>query len=193
MILRLSQRTMKRLIYGLLGMGILLPVTLLPAHAMANSDALETRVRAAFLFNFARYTEWPNAAIPAQTRFRFCVAESEDVKKALESTLADKQILGSKPSIDLLDASQTIDECHLLYVPQLSEGRQRAWLEAANNRSILVISEGRDFPKSAPGMVGFFLVDGRIRFAINPTHVNQAGLQMSSRLLGLAEIVNGNP
>ncbi|MGJ8667846.1 MAG: YfiR family protein [Oceanococcus sp.] len=181
-----------RVLWGLLYCSLILSCTLLiPTQAYANSDTLETRVRAAFLFNFARYTEWPTASDSTDSSFRFCVAQSQELEQALQQTLQSKKIFGLTPSIQLLQHTKRVSECRLLYLPDLPQPELQAWLQAASDMDILVISEGRDFPKTYPGMVGFFLLDGRIRFAINPTHVKQSGLQMSSRLLGLADIISG--
>ncbi len=150
---------------------------------------LEARVRAAFLFNFARYTQWPPHS--PQSLFTFCVVEDTAMQQVLEETIAGKDISGRPPVVRMLrEPDQDLSACHLLYLPQLNDAAREQWLTRVSKQPVLTVSEGRGFAREG-GMVGFHLVERRLRFAINPGQVSRAGMQMSSRLLGLADIESG--
>ncbi len=173
-------------------LALLLPATSSAALATDPSSVvapLEARVRAAFLFNFARYTQWPSQ--PPERAFTFCVVGDAAMQQVLEETVAGKDISGRQPRVRALqDAGQSLDGCQLLYLPPLQNGARAQWLDQLGDRPVLTVSEGRDFTRQG-GMVGFHLVERRLRFAINPARVHRTGMQMSSRLLGLADIETG--
>lgn len=173
-------------------LALLIPAGAAPALATNPTSVaapLEARVRAAFLFNFARYTQWPTE--PQQRAFTFCVVEDAAMRQVLEETVSGKDISGRPPAVQVLqDPQQDLGACQLIYLPQLQDGVRAQWLDRLEGRPVLTVSEGRDFTRQG-GMVGFHLVERRLRFAINPGRVNRAGMQMSSRLLGLADIESG--
>lgn len=168
---------------------VLLSATLMLATApAAHADELEMRVKAAFLYNFARFTSWPDDQLDPGS-FVLCVRAGEALNAALLSAIADKELQGRRVSVRRLGPGEAIQGCQLLYLDIGSDGGPG--LAAAT--AMLTVGEGREFAQNQ-GMIGFYLIDGRLRFAINPERARQAGLQLSSRLLGLAEIVDsGEP
>lgn len=149
--------------------------------ALADASALENRLRAAFLFNFARFTEWRPAH--AREHINFCIAGAPDLLDAVKATVRGKTIRDK--ALQAMDASQVnvSRECDVLYLQQ----DQLNLIDQAKS-STLLVGEGTEFA-ARQGMVGFLLRDDRLRFAINPTHVEAGGLSMSAQLLNLADIV----
>ena len=177
-------------------LGLLLTAALTVSVATAsNSDndpaSLQSRVRAAFLFNFARFTQWPDTDSGMQS-FDFCVVDSAELEKALVETLKGKQIDGKPVAVRGIETLNDAATCRLLYLPDLAQPAQDNWLQAVAGQSVLTVSEGRDFCLSG-GMIGLYLADRRLRFSINPQVVHDAGMQMSSRLLSLADIAGQTP
>ncbi len=159
-------------------------LTLLGMHSVsyANQHDLGLRVRAAFLFNFARFTEWPH--FRSDRQLAFCIAGDPALLNALRETIRDKYIRERKLlALDATDANIG-RECDVLYL-----GTQQSLnlIDQAAER-ILLVGEGADFA-TRHGMVGFLLREDRLRFAINPQHVESSGLSMSAQLLSLADIV----
>lgn len=154
-----------------------------------DTGVLENRLRAAFMFNFARFTEWP--AEPAQSGFDLCVHAPAPLAELISNELQGKQVRGETVRVRRVVQPEAVTSCRVLYFKSADEGLSEGWINALTSQPILLVGEGRSFLQ-AGGMVGFFLSEGRLRFAINPARVRAGGLTMSSRLLGLAEITGGN-
>jgi hypothetical protein len=154
------------------------------AALAADNVELEYRVKAAFLFNFARYTQWPSSNPP----FNFCVTGSDEMLLAVREAIADKTLRGQAPRVEHLNAKQDASRCDVLYLGDKTDAEFARQLNGPGAPPVLLVGEGRAFPQDF-GMVGFHLANGRLRFAINPALIRKAGLQMSSQLLGLADIV----
>ncbi len=163
---------------SLLGLG--LAVSSGTARATEASD-LETRVKAAFLFNFARFTEWP-AATEGAKDFMICVAGNDSTLTVIRDTLQNKEVRGKRPTVRALRTGQDGSGCQMVYFAADEP------YSGFGELPVLSVGEGLEFPRQG-GIVGFHLVDGRLRFAINPGQAKTAGLKISSRLLELADIV----
>lgn len=155
-----------------------------PLWAGATTE-LETRLRAAFLFNFARFTDWP--ADQARQRFDLCVRGTDDLALVIGNELNGKQVREREVRVRRVLQPTGLNGCQLLYLQNNQHPLSAQWLEALAGEPVLLVGEGRSFSR-AGGMVGFFLSEGRLRFSINPVRVRGAGLAMSSRLLNLADI-----
>lgn len=158
-----------------------------PVPAIADDSAsLETRLRAAFLFNFARFTSWPQEADAAGEgeHLTFCIINARALAEALRSATKGKDVAGRPIHVREPDDLSATAPCDVIYLPDTPP----QWVAVTQSRPALLVGEGTRFAQTF-GMVGFFVQDGRLRFAINDAHVRAAGLQMSSRLLGLATLV----
>lgn len=152
-------------------------------NVWSQEAPLEDRVRAAFLYNFARFTQWNTPHTDLQ--LGFCVAGDRQLLDSVRATVRGKQINGHTLlafDAELIDVES---QCDVLYV-----GADAAadLLDNVAPRTLLV-GEGRSFARRQ-GMVGFVLAQDRLRFVVNPRHVEKAGLKLSAELLSLAEIVN---
>jgi hypothetical protein len=142
------------------------------------------RVKAAFLYNFVKFVEWPAPATSAP--LVICVAGRRVFDTLLED-LVRGEVVNGRPV-----TARTILEpdaaCDVVFVP---EGAAfGAYLRAARGRPVLTVGETDEF--TAQGGIVRFYLDGRnVRFEINPVAADQAGLRISSRLLQLARITGG--
>jgi hypothetical protein len=144
---------------------------------------LEYQLKAAFLLNFARFTEWPASADgPPGRPLTICLLGDDPFGPLLDSTVAGKNANGRPLAVRRLGKSDAPAGCEILFVskPDL--------LRPAAGQPILTVGESSGFAR-AGGAVGFFLEDNRIRFEINLDVVQRAGLKVSSRLLDLARVV----
>ena len=157
-----------------------------PAPALADEGPdLSARVRAAFLFNFARFTAWPSEGGAASDgRMTYCVINDPRVAAALRTATADKQVSGQAVRVLEPTKPEAMTVCDVVYLRETPP----QWLTVPQSQATLVVGEGDDFARDH-GMIGFFVNDGRLRFAINTARVRGAGLQISSRLLKLARLV----
>ncbi len=154
------------------------------------SDAAEPDIKAAMVFNIARFTQWPAPALGAPDQpFTLCVLGRDEVTAALQG-LEDKPLHGRPIRVTSLVRESALGECRLLYVSRSEAFRlnQIANLLTASTRPVLSIADIPGFALKA-GMVNLVKVDEKMRFEINQKEVEARGLTMSARLLQLALIV----
>lgn len=156
---------------------------LAPSAILSAQSVTQPTLKAAFLLNFAKFVEWPGDATQPLT---LCVFEDAAVEDAL-AELVNGGPVGGRPVV-LAKGSRALRTCHLLYVGGVDPARIAATLDEAKAGPILTVGDGDRFVRRG-GMIGFFVEDGRMRFAINPDTAQRAGLRLSSRLLSLARIV----
>jgi hypothetical protein len=158
-----------------------------PPYA-AQSPSVEYQVKAAFLFNFAQFVQWPTQAFPAQdTPFTICLA-GDPFAGALEKTVAGEKLNGRRIVLKQLSAADRPEGCHLVYVSPSETKRTADIIKAVGKTPVLTVGDSEDFISSG-GMIRFTELAHRVRFEINPDAANRASLRVSSRLLRLADIV----
>lgn len=143
-------------------------------------------LRAAFLYNFAKFTEWPPDGLSAGP-LTLCVLDDSAVEGALSELVGNSTINGRTVTISRNASGARLRACHLLYVGEANSARAAAILEELLGAPVLTVSNGDDFIRLG-GIVGLFVEEGRMRFAINPDAAHRAGVRLSSRLLQLARI-----
>jgi len=163
----------------------ILAATLLPS-AGARADSLaEDNAKAGFIFNFAKYTEWPGAQ--AGSDLLVCSLSGQSLSGKLES-LQDRQIQGRAIRVRVSTRPSEWRECQVLYITADEAQRIDTVLRSTAQSPVLTISDAPDFAQ-AGGIIGLKLRSGRIRFVINQGAARQAGLKLSSQLLKLADEV----
>jgi hypothetical protein len=145
----------------------------------AQEVPLEYRVKAAYLFNFVKFVEWPAAA--AGGPITICVAGRNVFGDVLDQTIRGETIDGRPLTSRVL--LEPADGCHVLFAPRGAAAR--AYLQAARGEPVLTVGESADFIANG-GMVNFILDGGNVRFEIEARRAEAAGLRVSSRLLRLA-------
>lgn len=171
----------------------------LPLPAFAGAKSLEYQVKAGFLFNFAKFVEWPGAALPPGTPLRIGLVASDEVCAVIEQSLAGK-LVGDRPlQVERLPAARLTDGSplpHMLFVhpdsPRLKEETgltHEELIAQLGTRPVLLVGESAGFAP-AGGMIGFVQRGETLRFQVNLASAQRAGLKLSARLSGLAEIVN---
>jgi len=165
----------------LASVALVLATTAVPAAQAVTQPAL----RAAFLYNFAKFTEWPTDAASPLT---LCVVDDTAVEDALGELVGSSLINGRAVTISRGVSGARLRSCHLLYLGEADTGRAAAILDELQGAPVLTVSSGDAFVRGG-GMVGLFVEDGRMRFAINPDAAQRAGVRLSSRLLKLAKIL----
>jgi hypothetical protein len=147
-------------------------------------QALEYEVKAAFLLNFTRFTEWPAGAFSsASDPFSVCVAGSDGFAPVVERAVQGERV-GTHPiAVQRLPQNSGADRCHLLFVPRTVQARAGPLLRAATRA--LTVGESPGFLEQG-GMINFVIDAGRVRFDVNTTAAAMRGLRLRSRLLRLA-------
>ncbi len=166
-------------------------ILLVSAPAAAQrSDSSEAAVKAAFLYNFTRFVEWPAAAFaqPSDT-FVVCAFADAAFRKELEAILENEQVQGRQITI----APASLDDprgCHMAYFAQSEAERQGRVLDAVRRLPVLTVGEGRRFLEQG-GLIAFLLENDRVRFAISRRAADAARLSISSKLLRVAREFEG--
>lgn len=160
-----------------------------PTGAQSRT-AGEYEVKAAFLYNFAKFIDWPDGSFAgSRAPFSICVLGADPFGSTLDSALREKTI-GSHPVTlaRLQDATQA-RRCQMVFVSS-SESRRLSEIEdRLRGASVLLVG---DFPgfASAGGALQFIIEDNRVRFLINTDAAQRAGLRLSSKLLSVARVVH---
>jgi hypothetical protein len=172
--------------------GIALVMTLIASPGMAADNAADAApdvaVKAAFLYNFAKFTEWP--ALPAAAAIVLCVVGDDGIAAALVETVRGQNIGGHALEVWRPQAPDvsTWRSCHLLFIGDAETQRSVSGLGGIKTLPVLTVSDGKSFSQTG-GIIELYVEGGRMRFAINVDVAERSGLHISSRLLGLAKII----
>jgi hypothetical protein len=162
---------------------------LLLAGAPPAQTASEYQVKAAFLFNFAKFVEWPARSFKGPgDEICVCTLGDSPFGTALSEVMDGKKI-NDRPLLRLhLSDAKDVGRCHILFIANSERKKLRTILAATASSAILTVGESENFALDG-GMIGFRLEDGRVRLEINLPAAEQAQVQISSKLLSLATIV----
>jgi hypothetical protein len=151
-------------------------------------DVTEGALKGAFLYNFVTFTEWPAEVLPPGSPIQACIVGDRAVASALERIARDRRPAGH-PLVVMTPVETALHGCHLVYVAATSaRSASRAMISVAGS-PVLTISDVDEFARSG-GIAQFFLDRGKMRFRVNLNSVKRAQLQLSSRLLAMAELVH---
>ena len=166
---------------------ILVLALLLPASLNGQVD--EYRLKAAFLFNFAKFVEWPRQTFKSPSDpIVICILGRNPFGSILGETIGGKSAGGRTFAVRQLSESQGVAGCTILFVS--ASAAQRFRDRSRENSGILTVGETPAFA-ACGGIIAFKLEHGTIQFQINTTAAERAQLQISSKLLSLAEVVKG--
>jgi hypothetical protein len=150
----------------------------------------EDGVKAAFLYSFTKFIDWPSSAFAASASpFVACAYADAGFRKKLEEILQGEQVRGRPITI----ADGEVEDargCHLLYFSKDAMGRQARILTPLRQTPVLSVGEGRSFLEQG-GLIAFVLENNRVRFAVNKRGMDAAGLTISSQLLRVARPFDG--
>lgn len=164
-----------------------LALTPLPGAQEIAPD-LEHQVKAAFLYNFARFIEWPPDAPEGEGSFVIGVLGSDATSRALEATVQGKSVGGRTIQVRPVKSQDEALQCHMLFVGSETAERLRPVLKAVRGSAVLTVGDSEAFAREG-GIVHFVMQDRHVRFAVNTDAAARAGLKISSKLLQLAIIV----
>jgi uncharacterized protein DUF4154 len=160
------------------------------AGAVAGwSSTPEYQVKAAFLYNFAKFVEWPAGAAGPTAPIVICVIGHDPFGAVLDQTVQSKTINGRPLAVKRPADPAGLRSCRILFVGS-SEGDQLpGLLKMAERAGILTVGDMDGFPRMG-GMIGFVLEDNKVRFEVNVDAVERARIRISSQLLQLARVVH---
>lgn len=161
------------------------------AHAQHGERAAvgEYQVKAAFLYHFAKFVEWPAAAMKGEGVV-VCVLGDDPFGPALDFLFEDKTLRGKRFEVRRVNSASEAQACHVLFVNLADKVESRTVLQALSDSPVLTVGNNKDFLASG-GMIQLFVEESKVRFDINLTASKQSGLAISAQLLRLARNVEG--
>lgn len=152
----------------------------------------EYQLKAAFLFNFAKFVDWPPSSFASpQAPFTICILGEDPFGQTIDSTLRGQSIRGRAVAVQRVHDPAQLRRCQMAFVSSSERRHLQAILQSVQGASVLLVGESPGFA-AAGGAIQFDMENNRVRFAINPDAAERAGLRVSSKLLSLATIVRGS-
>lgn len=160
-----------------------------PAYGADDGTDIEQRVKAAFLYKFASYVDWPVIAFPkADTPITIAVTGSGTIAAELVQLVSGRKAQGRSITVKRIAPGEPLGDVHILFVGRSESGRLAQWVQEAQAHATLVVTD-------MPGALGqgsainFVLADRRVRFEISLDAAEKSSLKLSSRLLAVAQRV----
>jgi len=166
-----------------------LAVTSVLAPAADGPSRLDVRVKAAFLYRFTEYVDWPGSAFASpDAPFVIAVLGDDGIADELVSVLANRDYGGRRFELKRLAENEPIGDVHILFVGRAREESEQ--VKAALRAPMLVVTDAVAMPARG-STINFSVVGERIRFDVALEDAERRGLKLSSRLLTVAQTVRG--
>lgn len=148
----------------------------------------EYEAKAAFLFNFVKFVEWPSQAFADDSSPLIIGVVGDDRSSdVIEQMINGKTANGRRLVVKRFSNSKALTYCHMVFVRSSERDRIRQTLAAAGS-GVLTVGETENFARWG-GIINFTIVDGKLRLEINQTSAERAGLKISAKLLSLARVI----
>jgi hypothetical protein len=146
----------------------------------------EYPIKAAFLFNFAKFVEWPPDAFKSPgDPLVICVLGQNPFGSALEDVVREKTIANRPFVVREVSNAQQASKCHMVFVSSSERKHLHSLLDELKGRCVLTVGEADDFIENG-GIINFKLKDARVRIEVDAKAASRARLRISSKLLSLA-------
>lgn len=163
-----------------------------PARA-APATSSEYEVKAAFLYNFAKFVEWPpDAFARGGTPLVIGVLGEDPFGSVLDGIVRGKQVQGRPVVVRRFATVEEAAASHVLFISPSEDERLAPVLARLRQAPVLTVGETERFAERG-GVIGLRLEGGRVRFDVNVDAAQRARLGVSSQLLKLARVVRGEP
>ena len=154
----------------------------------ADGPTREYLIKAAFVYNFTQFVEWPDSAFPSRdAAFVVATVGPDPFNGALESAMSGKTAADRNVQVVHYDTLSDVGQCQVLFVPAALDPSLKSLFDTLGNRPVLTVGETDAFDP-AGGCMRFFLEDNRMRFEVSPDAISAAGLKVSAKLMKLARI-----
>ena len=183
MILRLTTRVRNIV----LGTGLLASLF---AGQIARAQLIsEYKVKAAYLYSFTKFVEWPAAAFASPSDpIRLCILNNKPFETELNQIAGNRQIAGHPVVVSLVHDGKESRGCHELFIGSSQSQDAMQVIDSLRGTSVLTVGETEDFVEQG-GIINFVVFDEHVQFQVNQKAATQAGLHMSSQLLSVAKRV----
>lgn len=168
--------------------GLILAAALMPTSAGAESEAVESAIKATYLYKFANYVDWPAKAFASPTApVKLCITGKDPFGPTLDTAISGQRIAEREMVVLRLKNVGPNSGCHILFVGDTDSGHSAQTLAAVHGSPTLTVTDNRESSGGAGvGMINFVVKDNRVRFEIAPEAASESGIALSSKLLALA-------
>jgi hypothetical protein len=177
---------------ALLAAIFLVSIGLCPSGIAQQPKPEEYQVKAVYLYNFGRFVVWPGTAAATQGTFDVCVLGRDPFGSALDATLAGEAIDNRKLAARRIAIPREATNCQILFISSSETTRIKEILAAVHSSAVLTVSDMPGFTSNG-GMIQFVLKENKVRFEVNLTAAEKAGLTLSSQLLKVATDIRKEP
>jgi hypothetical protein len=155
-----------------------------PTPQVASAASSEYQVKAAFLYNFMKFVDWPSDGLNSPTTICLGVLGKDPFDDALDA-IKGKAAKGRKVVVVRFRSVDEVKGCDLLFICASEKGRLPHILRSIHNARMLTVADQDGFCE-AGGMINLVFVKNRVGFEVNVQAANRARLHISSQLLKLA-------
>jgi hypothetical protein len=156
-------------------------------HTAVEAQATEAEIKAAYVFNFAKFVEWPEGTRPSNQPFVVCHVRLAPAFLTALGALEKRVLDGQTLVLRALVGDDSPRGCHILVLDENDRNPIR-WVERVGTQPTLTIGEGEAFARDG-GAIGFVAGDSRIQFAVNTDSLARAQLKAKAQLLRVATLV----
>ena len=154
-------------------------------HAAAQEPVYDAdQVKAAFLYHFGTYVQWPTPA-PESEAITIAVLDEPSIASQLAAFLPGRRIAGRVVEAVPIDTIEDVGDAEIVFIGRRHNERLAELITELERRPTLVVTDADDGLDHG-AMVNFKIVDSRVRFEISVPRAEEAGLKLSSRLLSAA-------
>lgn len=152
------------------------------ACTVAQADSTEADIKAAFIYNFAKFVEWPAGTFPDDKQHLSLCTQDDSILARKLQQLGGKEAQGRTIEVHALAKASDTSGCHILLASSSSEA-------PSGHGAMLTISESAHASHQS-SMINLFVEANRVQFSVNLLAAQQAGIKLSARLLQLARTVS---
>jgi hypothetical protein len=161
----------------------------IPVLHAQNPRPTDFQVKATYLYNFGRFIEWPGKVAAAEGgSFTVCVLGQDPFGPSLDATLAGETIGGRTIVAKRISSAEESGNCQIIFLSLADDSRLNKIIADLDKKAVLTVSDMPQFVKRG-GMIQFVAEGKKVRFEVNLTATQHAGLTLSSELLKVATAV----
>jgi hypothetical protein len=176
-------------LHGLRG-GLVLLLAFCASALPGEVVSREYQLKAVYIYHFTEFVDWPKTAFSTpDSPIVIGVLGPDPFAGHLEQAIRDERVRNRRLIIQRYQRVQEVENCHLLFISASENARLEGILAELKGRSILTVGETEDFALRG-GMIQFIKVENRIRFRVNLGAARAAKIQISSKILRSAEVLN---
>ncbi len=154
-----------------------------------DSRSAEYQVKAAFIYNFAKFVEWSDES--NDHVLTLCILGEGSFYAAID-TIKDKFIRGKRLYVKRVKSIQDLKDCNILFITSSEKHNLSHLIDALDGSNILTVGDTEGFAEQGV-IINLYIENNRVRFKVNIEAAKRANLKISSRLLKLAKIVTSTP